>query len=72
MHGVGILNRHSIPLIATPLDKGNDKICLLQLDNGNAYKLYIIAVHLPQQQSNDNVMETIDELVRRNVCGMGR
>ncbi len=67
MHGVGILYKHSIPLIATPLDKGNDRICVLQLDDGNAYKLYIIAVYLPQQQSNDNFMETIDvpdELVR--------
>ncbi len=61
MHGVGILYKHSIPLITTPLDKGNDRICVLQLDNGNAYKFYMIVVYL-QQQSNDNVMETIDVL----------
>ncbi len=67
MHGVGILYKHSIPLIATPLVKGNDRISVLQLDDGNAYKIYIIAVYLSQQQSNDNFMETIDvldELVR--------
>ncbi len=59
--------KHSIPLIATPLYKGNDRIFVLQLDDENAYKLYIIAVYLPQQQSNDKFMETIDvldELVR--------
>ncbi len=52
MHGVEILYKHSIPLISTPLDKGNDRIYVLQLDDGNAYKLYMTAVYLPQQQSN--------------------
>ncbi len=34
----------------------------MQLDDGNGYKLYIITVYIPQQQSNDHFMETIDVL----------